>query len=87
VTELEFLDADGTPLTYAIIEGVVGRTVYASGATASSDVGEAEMVVSCDLSTGRELVLVPKPPGGPAGTAEAGEHTYIEGVTSWVVAP
>ena len=81
------LDAAGTPLQTVWPSAEANGVAYFVGHQAAVDQGSPETVVAYDLASGRQTVLIPSPPGGPAAEYGVSDLGRAEGVTSWVVAP
>jgi len=87
LTKLTLVDAVGTPLQTVWPSAAVGGVAYFVGHQAAVDQGSPETVVAYDLASGRQTVLIPSPPAGPAAEYAVSDLGRAEGVTSWVVAP
>jgi hypothetical protein len=87
LTKLVLVDAAGVPLQTVWPRASVNGIAYFVGHQSAVDQGSPETVVAYDVATGRQTVLVPSPPGGPAAEAEVSDSQQAVGVTSWVVAP
>jgi hypothetical protein len=85
-TELTLVDANGTTLKTAGVIAAVGNVAYFSGKLTEVDAAGPQTVVAYDVSTRRQTVLLPTPPGGPATGAGLTANQEAIGVTSWVVA-
>jgi hypothetical protein len=87
LTKLVLVDAAGAPLQTVWPRAAVNGVTYFVGHQADVDQGSPETVVAYDVKTGRQTVLVPSPPAGPAAEYGVSEDGRAVGVTSWVVAP
>jgi hypothetical protein len=87
LTKLVLVDASGVPLQTVWPSTAVNGVAYFVGHQADVDQGSPETVVAYDVKTGRQTVLVPSPPAGPASQVGASDTQQAVGVTSWAVAP
>jgi hypothetical protein len=87
LTQVVLVDAAGTPLQTVWPRAAVNGIAYFVGHQGAVDQGSPETVVAYNVATGRQTVLVPSPPTGPAAEAEISDDQQSVGVTSWVVAP
>jgi hypothetical protein len=87
LTPLVLVDAAGVPLETVWPSAAVNGIAYFDGHQGAIDQGSPWTVVAYDFATGRQTVLVPSPPGGPAAEVGVSDTQQAVGVTSWVVAP
>jgi hypothetical protein len=87
LTKVVLVDAAGVPLQTVWPRTAVNGVAYFVGHQAAVDQGSPETVVAYNVKTGRQTVLVPSPPAGPASEVGVSDTQQAVGVTSWVVAP
>ena len=89
--EIVILDAAGQPAHRAVAEFVRDGVVYlaAEREAWNDNPSSPDFVVAYTLATGRQTILIPEPPAGPASASDTsgdGIGDNPRGVTSWVVA-
>ncbi len=87
LTKLVLVDAAGAPLQTVWPRVAVNGVAYFVGHQAAVDQASPETVVAYNVKTGRQTVLVPSPPAGPASEVGVSDTQQAVGITSWVVAP
>lgn len=81
-------NAGGLPLVSATLGGVVDHTLYVEGRVSSAaGPPTTTTLVTCDLRTGTETVLLPESSGGSEAPWVPGEPLLVAAIRSWVVAP